>query len=136
MVDDHLDDLASAVAAAHVRGQSFGTLHLVTGAQAARTVAARLEPATRRRLAERTVHAAAVAYLAAGRSALPTDDELLRLRAGALPSWDAVASAAVLSPDVHVTKLVNSCRIEHERTGDRLYSWLAAHAVDLVPPPR
>ena len=62
----------------------------------------------------------------------PSPEELDGLRRVELPAWEDVRAAAVASPDVHVTKLVYSCRTEQAATGDPLYAWLAARAVELV----
>jgi len=132
VVDDDLDDLAHAVAVAHVRADSFGTLHLVTGVQAARTVQHLLTGDARPRFARRVVQAVLAGYGAAGEAPLPTEEELDGLRHAEVPPWEQVRAAAVATPDVHLTKLVYSCRTEQAATGDPLYAWLAARAVDLV----
>jgi hypothetical protein len=131
-VDDDLDGLAAAVAAAHVAGANLATLHLVTGVQAARALLDRLVPDDRRRFARRVSQAAAAGFVAAGRPPLPDDEELEALRRVTLPVWDEVRAAAVASPDVHVTKLVYTAVVELEATGDPLYGWLAAREVGLV----
>jgi hypothetical protein len=132
VVDDSLDDAAAAVAAAHVGGGNLATLHLVTGVQAARTVSRLTRGSTTRRFARRVVQAAAAGYVAAGAAPVPSDEALDGLRAVPVPDWDEVRAAAVASPDVHVTKLVYTCRTELAATADPLYSWLAARAVGLV----
>ena len=131
-VDDTMDDVAHAAAAVHVAGADIGTLHLVTGTQAARTVSRLTNAAVRHRLARRMVQAVAAGYVASGAPALPDDRTLEGLRAARLPEWEEVRAAAVASPDVHVTKLVYTCRIEVAATGDPLYAWLAAREVGLV----
>jgi hypothetical protein len=78
------------------------------------------------------VQSATAGYVASGAPLLPSADELDALRRAAVPQWDEVRAAAVASPDVHVTKLVYTCRTELAATGDLLYSWLSARAVDLV----
>ena len=132
VVDDHLDDIAAAVAAAHAEGANLATLHLVTGVQAARAVRRLTTGAATRRFTRRVVQAAAAGYVAAGAVVIPTAGELDERRSASLPEWDEVRTAAVASPDVHVTKLVYTCRIELAATRDPLYSWLAARAVGLV----
>jgi hypothetical protein len=138
VVERSLDDLAAAVAAAHVASHDGATLHLVTGTQAARVVRHWIDqPMIAARFAGRVVQAAAAGFVAsrslAGRVIRPADAaELDRLRSVPLPSWDEVRAAAVASPDVHTTKLVYSCRAEMLATGDLLYAWLAAREVGLV----
>ncbi len=132
VVDDTLTDVARAAAAVHVAGADIGSLHLVTGVQAARTVARLTTDAARHRLARRMVQAVAAGYVGSGSPPLPSDEELDRLRSASVPAWEQVRAAAVDSPDVHVTKLVYTCRTELAATGDPLYSWLAAREVGLV----
>jgi len=132
IVEDTLDDIAAAVAAAHVAGANLATLHLVTGVHAARAVGRLTTGASTRRFARRVVQAAAAGYVAAGAVPIPTRAELDARRATPVPDWDVVRSAAVASADVHVTKLVYTCRTELAATGDPLYSWLAAREVGLV----
>jgi len=132
VVRPDLDDLAAAVAAAHVSGASFASLHLVTGVQAARTVGRHLRGVDEERFARRVAQAALAGHVAGGAPPVPTSEELDRLRAAAVPPWDQVRAAATASPDVHVTKLVYTCRTEQAASGDPLYAWLAARAVGLV----
>ncbi|HEY6531402.1 MAG TPA: questin oxidase family protein [Acidimicrobiales bacterium] len=132
VVDETLSDLALAAAAVHVAQDDIASLHLVTGVQAARALAPLVDDATRARFARRMVQAVAAGYVGAGAPELPTDAELDVIRVRALPPWDVVRAAAVASPDVHVTKLVHSCRIERAATDDPLYDWLAARQVDLL----
>lgn len=132
VVDAALDDVAVAVAAAHAGGANLATLHLVTGVQAARTVLRVADPATAVVLRRRAVQAALAGYVAGGSAPIPSVEELDALRAAAVPPWEEVRVAAIASPDVHVTKLVYTCRTEGAATGDRLYDWLGARAVGLV----
>lgn len=138
VVEHDLDDLALAVAAAHVAGGNGATLHLVTGTQAARVVRDWIvDPFVAHRFLGRVVQAAASGFVASGSLASggprrATDEELDELRHAAVPSWDEVRAAAVASPNVHTTKLVYSCRAELAATGDPVYSWLAAREVGLV----
>jgi hypothetical protein len=132
VVDDHLDDLAAAAAAAHVAGNNLATLHLVTGVQAARFVQRWVPAPSRRRFAGRMAQAVCAGHVAADAPALPSPAELDALRAAPVPPADAVRALAVASSDVHVTKLVYTCRVERAATGDPLYGWLAARAVELV----
>lgn len=131
-VDDALDDVAVAVAAAHVAGANLATLHQVTGVQAARNLRRLTTGGATHRLAGRVVQAMAAGYVAAGAAPLPSPEELDRLRGAPVPVWDDVRAAAVASPDVHVTKFVYTCRTELAATGDLLYSWLAAREVGLL----
>jgi hypothetical protein len=78
------------------------------------------------------VQAVAAGYVAAGAPPIPADAELEERRGADVPAWDEVRAAAVASPDVHVTKLVYTCRLERATTGDPLYSWLAAREVGLL----
>jgi hypothetical protein len=132
VVDPGLDDVAAAVAAVHVGGSNLATLHLVTGVQAARRVLRLADPTSAARFRRRVVQAALAGYVAAGVAPIPSTAELDSLRTAPAPTWDEVRVAAIASPDVHVTKLVYTCRTEQAATGDRLYAWLAARAVGLV----
>lgn len=127
-----LDDVAATVLAAHVAQNDFGTLHMVTGTQAARVVSARLDHDEAGRFAGRVAQAMAAAHLAVGAPTLPTPAALDRLRDHPTPGWEDIAVAAVATPDVHVTKLAYSCTVEHTRTGDPLYRWVAARAAGLA----
>jgi hypothetical protein len=100
--------------------------------QAARTVRSLLDGEVRTRFGRRVVQAATAGYVASGAPPLPSPEEVDALRRVAVPRWDDVRAAAVASPDVHVTKLVYSCRTEQASTGDPLYAWIAARAVDLI----
>src|SRR6478735_3053458 len=97
IVEDTLDDIAAAVAAAHVAGANLATLHLVTGVHAARAVGRLTTGASTRRFARRVVQAAAAGYVAAGAVPIPTPAELDARRATPVPEWDVVRSAAVAS---------------------------------------
>jgi len=127
-----LDDVARFAIEAHVAADAFVTLHLVTGARALRTVAAWLDPATAQRVAAAAVGPMVVGYAAVGAPALLAADELAAIRALELPSAAAIAERAIGDPDVHVIKLVNAALAEEQRTGDLLYRYAAARAVNLV----
>jgi hypothetical protein len=136
-VDEHtIDDVSSFALAAHLAADDFVTLHLVTGARAARAVAAWLEPDEARRLATAMTAAMAVGYAAVGAPPLLGPAELTALRQLALPAPAEIASQAIADDDPHVIKLANVALVEGQRTGDRLYRFVAAHIVGLVPAAR
>jgi hypothetical protein len=128
-----LDEVAAVAAAAHVAGGDIGSLHLVTGTRAARAIAPLLDADDARTLAARTAQAVA-AGLDPGAAPLPEAHELDALRHRPVPSWDAIAEAALASGDPHGAKLAYTCRREQEATGDALYAWLAARRCGLVDP--
>lgn len=126
-----LDEVAAVAAAAHVAVADIGSLHLVTGTRAVRVIAPLLDVDDARTLAARTAQAVA-AGLAPASGGLADVDELDALRARSVPSWEAIADAAIASGDPHVAKLAYTCRREQEATGDALYGWLAARGCGLV----
>lgn len=128
-VDDGLlDEVAAAALAAHVRPRDFGTLHLVTGARAARALATVAAPDDAASLALHTAHALTAAWVAFGVEVRP-DGSGANDR-NAAPTWDRIAAAAVESRDPHVAKLVYASRLEAAATGDeRSYIRLAARQV-------
>ncbi len=131
-----LDDVSSFALAAHLAADGFLTLHLVTGARAARAVSGWLDHDTAQRLAAHMVLAVAVGYAAAGAPPLLDTTELDALRLHPLPSREEIAERAIVDRDPHVIKLANVALVEEQRTADPLYHDTAAHAVSLAPPPR
>ena len=75
-----LDDVSSFALAAHLAADDFITLHLVTGARAARAVSQLLDDDTARRLAAHMVPVMAIAYAAVGAPPLLDAAELDALR--------------------------------------------------------
>lgn len=124
-----IDDVAELALIAHGSSGSFVTLHLVTAARAARSVASLLDDGSQRRLCRAMVVESAVAYAATGAPRVATVEELDQRRGAALPSREAIAAKAIASSDPHVIKLVNVALSEELRTGDLLYRDFAAHAV-------
>lgn len=132
-VDDRtFDDIASLALRAHVAAGDFFTLHMVTGAHAVRTVAGYLDDGPAATLAARTAQVMVAAYLGVGAPRLPTDADLDRIRASAIPDWDSIGAAAIADGDAHVVKLVYVARSDYHRSGDPVYRWIAARVVGLV----
>ena len=135
--DEHtLDDVSSFALAAHLAADDFITLHLVTGARAARTVSAWLDDDTALQLAAHMVPVMAIAYAAVGAPPLLDAAEGDALRRLPLPSRDEIAERAIANRDPHVIKLANVGLLEEERTADPLYRFIAAHVVGLTPSAR
>lgn len=126
-----LDDLAEASLAAYVAGDGFGTLHMVTGVQAARGIDALLDDAGRARFRARMVQAIAAAYVASGSPELPDDSVLDGLRGASHASWSSISGVAAASHDMHVSKLTYAATLEFARTGDPLYHYVAARVTGL-----
>ena len=131
-----LDDVSSFALAAHLAADDFITLHLVTGARAARAVSEVLDDDTARRLAAHMVPVLAIAYAAVGAPPLLDAAELDALRGRELPSRDEIAARAITDRDPHVIKLANVALVEEERTADPLYRFVGAHDVGLAPAAR
>jgi hypothetical protein len=127
-----LDDAGAVALAAHVADGQFGTLHMLTGTQAARVITPRLDDITAMRFVGRMAQTLAAGYVATGRVTLPTERELDDRRAARLPSWDEIAAATVSSRDVHVIKLVDASRQAERDTNDRLHRYVAARAAALA----
>ncbi len=127
-----LDDVSSFALAAHLAADDFITLHLVTGARAARAVSGWLDDDTASRLAAHMVLVMAVAYAAVGAPPLLDAAELDALRRYPLPSREEIAVRAIADRDPHVIKLANVALVEEQRTTDPLYRYTAAHAVSLI----
>jgi hypothetical protein len=127
-----IDDAGTVAVGAHVVDGQFGTLHMVTGTQAARVITPRLDDDTAMRFVGRMAQTLAAAYLATGRLALPSELELDDLRAAPLPPWDEIAAATVTSRDVHVIKLVDASREAERDTNDRAHRFVAARAAGLT----
>lgn len=123
---DALREAAELALLGHVARNDFATLHLVTGACAARALAPLLSPAERVVLGERLAQAVSAGYLAGGGGQLPMPLALEELRSRPVPVWDDIAARAAQSDDAHVSKLVYACRREQQETGEPLYQWLAA----------
>lgn len=127
-----MDDISATVLAAHISGDNFGTLHLVTGTHAARTLVGLLDADLADRFTARFAQTVAAAFIASGAPPLPTPEEVARFGNQATPDWDAIAAVAITSRDAHVIKLTDTCLQEFRRTGDDLYRTVAARANRLL----
>lgn len=125
-----LDAVAEVALAAHIHGDNFGSLHLVTGTRAARAVAAALDPSDAWTLAAHTAQAVA-AGLGQARGSLADTAEMAEMRTRPAVPWSDIAQAAIASGDHHVIKLVYTCRCEQVATGDALYQRVAARQAGL-----
>ncbi len=130
--DDLLDDVERFTLGVHNAPRDFGTLHLVTGARAARALTDHLDPIDADRLALSTARAVAAAYVSFGTPPPADPSELERRRTTTVPGWDELGRRAVRSGDPHVAKLVYACLLGSARTGDPLYRYTAAHQVGAV----
>lgn len=121
-----LREVADTAVRSYLNRPNIGTLHLVTGTRAARSLVALLEEPAAVELALAT--ARAVDELGGSAPARPGSGT--RLSPG-LPDWRPIVRAALNSHDPHVVKLVHSSRWELERTGDLLQHQAAAVATGL-----
>lgn len=113
---------------AHVAGNNFTTLHLVTGSAAAAALAPHLPGDLARTLGARIAQAVFAGYLSGGSGQLPTPLALDELRSRILPEWSTLATGALATGDAHVIKLAYACQRLEALTEDRLYRWVAARA--------
>lgn len=118
-----LDTLAATAAALYAASRDFTVLHMVTAAQAMRT----LQPwwgDEARALRQFSIAAAAALRASGAAAVLPTE-----ARHAAPPPWPAIVAAAVADDDEHVVKLVEACRRHEAATGDAVFRAAAAAAV-------
>ena len=116
--DDTPEALARAAAFAYAGSGNFTALHLVTSAQAMRTLAPFLDdPAAAWRW---YWQAFATGVVAAGLHPLPPVPLL---------AWDRIVAAAIASDDDHLIKLVDSCRQEEAAYGGDDWQRAASRAV-------
>ena len=126
-----LAQTAAAALSLYRASGNFFALHTVTGSHAARIASDQLaDPDQRIRAAGALARSVAAAYVAIGtppvmssmhRESSPQQD----------PAWSEIASAAITSDDVHVIKMVYSCREEHRIWGNPSYQSTAAAVVGL-----
>ncbi|NLD78386.1 MAG: questin oxidase family protein [Acidimicrobiales bacterium] len=131
--DGLLDEVATAVIAHHTEPGDFGTLHLVTGTRAARSLVGFLDRPSADELALRTAQAVAAALASFGRlTGQPDLASADRPETSTTPSsWDEISLRASTSRDAHAAKLVYACRLEEAATGDPTYRAIAARQVGL-----
>ena len=122
--------LADAAAALHATDPDLTTLHTVTAAHALRVLSPRLDDTL---AASRAVlQAFAAVYVAQGAPPLQRDAPCERVDGGPLPSWEAIAAAAIGSSDEHVIKLVYTSREEAAVYGQPRYQRFAGEEAGLV----
>ncbi len=129
--------LAQTAAAAHSLYRASGdffALHTVTGSHAARIASDQLvDPDQRIRAAGSLARSVAAAYVAIGTPPV-TLSAHRESSSYHVPDWTEIASAATVSDDVHVIKMVYSCREEQAIWRDPSYQSTAAAVVGLAPP--
>lgn len=128
--DGLLDRIRSASLALYAATMSFEALHAVTGSHWLRLVSPHLDaPGV---LVARFWEVVLSLYTRIGMPDLPSEAELDRQRALAVPSDAEIAAAAVASNDEHDHSLVFSALEEFRLTGDPLYRVVAARRVRLI----
>jgi hypothetical protein len=127
--DQLLDEVEAFTLSTHARPRDFGTLHLVTGTRAARSLIGLLDANAADRLSWATARAVASAYLAFGSPAVADDDEWARRQERTIADWGVIGRRAVASRDPHVAKLVYACLLGSTRTGDVRYRIVAGRQV-------
>lgn len=126
-----LEEAARAALVLYASTANFTALHCVTATHALRMIAplsSDMELATRV-----LCRALLTAYVTIAAPKLADAAACDRMRARAVPGWDAIAEAACASDDEHVIKIVWTSREEHGMYGDPLYPFVAARAAGLVP---
>ena len=126
-----LAQTAAAALSLYRASGDFFALHTVTGSHAARIASDQLaDPEQRIRAAGSLARSVAAAYVAIGTPPvmLPA---LRESSSQQIPDWTEIASAAIASDDVHVIKMVYSCRAEQAVWGDPSYQSTAAAVVGL-----
>lgn len=110
----------------------FCALHAVTGTHWLRLLLPVLEPADQVRAIRYFWQAIASVYPKMEFPLPLGAEEAARQRALPVPSWEAIAAAAVASNDEHDISLVWTSRCEEQHWGDPLYRVIAARRVGLV----
>lgn len=127
-----IEDAAELALHAHMAGHDFTTLHLVTGARAAQSLAQHLPPELVLVLGERIAQAVLAGYLCRGSGSLPTSLGFAERRSRELPEWTTLAQKAFESGDAHLIKLTYACLRQERHTGEVLYRWLAARDLGAI----
>jgi hypothetical protein len=128
--DDTLDRMAAASLALFAGTMSFEALHAVTGChwlRLLRPVAPEMAPLLRHFW---TGIAALMPKM--GFPVIPPPEQLASWREAPCPDWPAIKAAAIRSDDEHDHSLTFSAFEEWQRTGDRLYRYVAAKQVGLT----
>lgn len=128
--DVSLASLAEVAATLYAGTTNFTALHAVTATHALRVLSHLLDDRT---AAHRyLLQALGAVYVSIGAPALLSNAERARAEAAEVPSWEAIASAAIASEDEHTIKLVYTCREEATAYARPLYRVLAAKKARLA----